>query len=155
MGDIINFDNHKKEKEFSRLVRENGLNDKLDEGILTFDRIYDYYISHEEFSFGYNLATLPDLTEEKVMEMTKDHNERMRNIRKILSIKKYSKESQMNYLLVARDIISKRKITEELDDISKLTKFFFENKENIDNIELSDIKKIINKGKEKVLKDEN
>lgn len=80
MGEIICFEKYlKKEKNTGKnnSIKKTGFNDKLTEGILTFDRLYDYYINHEEYSYMYNIATKQYSSKEEYLNLAKDHEERM------------------------------------------------------------------------------
>lgn len=155
MGDIIDFNNYSKKNEIKTVKvntdNYNCLNDKLEEGILTFDRIYNYYLNHEDFWYMYTMATTSDLTNEKKIEIATSHIKKREAISRIPSLKRYSQKAQLNYLVVARDIVIKKRVVEELQNISDLTRFFIDNKENIDDIEISELESIINKDKGKGL----
>ena len=142
-------------------------NDNLQTGILTLDRVYNYYkkqedmedlIKYTSFYRNHDIDEEYDDSEEK---------RRMGIINSILLLKKYPEEYKLYYLDLARNINAKRLIDEELHEIIGLTSLYLKMGEQITEYDYEDLKhyvdllersynnKNISHEKAKVLKDED
>jgi len=138
------------EDEYKKIIEDDLLN-----GILTIDRVYNYYVEQQNLCYLWKLYKLDRSNKKMSVEESLKHKDKFDTIDKMVSIKSYSERSRFNYLYAIREIASKKSINEEIEDITNLTKFYIKHKKDIDNYSMNQIRKIYKKAKKKVLKNEN
>lgn len=114
--------------------------DNLEEGILTLERIKNYYLSQEELRFYY------DIEYSDMDEALKKHYIIENILKYIPFINTFSEKYKRIYLNIAKEIISKHNIDVEINDIVRLTSIYLEMEKQIEEFDIEDIKHYIDLG---------
>ena len=121
------------------LDKDENISKDLQNGIITFDRIYDYYIEQEEFVNLMNFANFYNANKDEDEYIDDDHFRRMDIINKIRSLKSFPEEYKFYYLQLARKINSKKDINRELVEITELTDLYLTMGDQITEYDYEDL----------------
>ena len=135
MGEIIElYPNNKSSKK----------SEDLQNGILTIDRIYNYYRKKEEI---YDLLKLLDQyknNEELEDYYSNNHLERVNVINAINLIKEFPEDYKLYYIELIRKINKTKDIEKELKQVLELTCFYLNMGDQLEEFDYDDIKHYIN-----------
>lgn len=121
------------------LEEDEDLNKDLQNGIITLDRVSDYYIRKEELVnlLKYTDFYINNKDEEEYID--DEHFRRMDILCKIDLLKSYPEEYKFYYLQLARKINSKKDINLELKEITELTDLYLTMGEQITEYDYEDL----------------
>lgn len=110
----------------------------LDNGILTLNKVYDYYMNqaqgvHEMKTYSYQK------TNENAYYEDAEYDRNISSISKILLLKHYPEKYKELYLRIVKSIKENRNLIDQINEVVKLTDFYIENGENIVNFSENDI----------------
>ena len=122
---------------FKNTTLDSSDEDDLDNGILTFDRVFDYYQEQEELL---DLNRFKDYRNNNIDEYEESiHTHNQIILSNILKFKKYSENSKFNYLELIKVIHRKHNIDEELIDVINLTSLYMQMGNQIDEFDIEDL----------------
>lgn len=130
--DLITVSNwYKDEKEL-----ENNLY-SLKNGILTIDRIYNYYIEQEYYNYLFKKLALEQHNED-TKKLEQEHNYNVSILNKILLLNSYSESDKLKYIDTIRKINSNYALEEQIDKVINLTDVYLIHLEetNEDNLKI-------------------
>ncbi len=121
----------------------NSLNESenLQNGILSIDRIYNYYRKKEEM---YDLLSILDQYKNNEDDYSNNHLERVNVINAINLIKEFPEEYKLYYVELIRKINKTKDIEKELKQVLELTCFYLNMGDQIEEFDYDDLKHYIN-----------
>lgn len=125
----------------SKIYELEEIEDNLEEGDLTKERISEYYLNQEESRFSVVFDKNKDY-----IEQNRDHDIRMAIISSIKNIKFGNKEYEKMFYEIVRNIVLKHDVDEELRCIIRLTTLLYEQGNQITEFDKEDIEHYINLG---------
>lgn len=100
----------------------------LKNGILTIDRIYNYYIEQEYYNYLFKKLALEQHNND-IEKIEQEHNYNISILNKILLIKSYSESDKLKYIDTIRKINSNYTLEEQLEKVINLTSIYLEHLE--------------------------
>ena len=92
----------------------------LKNGILTIDRIYNYYIEQEYYNYLFKKLALEQHNED-TKKLEQEHNYNTSILNKILLLNSYSESDKLKYIDTIRKINSNYALEEQIDKVINLT----------------------------------
>lgn len=92
----------------------------LKNGILTIDRIYNYYIEQEYYNYLFKKLALEQHNED-TKKIEQEHNYNVSILNKILLLNSYSESDKLKYIDTIRKINSNYALEEQIDKVINLT----------------------------------
>ena len=92
----------------------------LKNGILTIDRIYNYYIEQEYYNYLFKKLALEQHNED-TKKLEQEHNYNVSILNKILLLNSYSESDKLKYIDTIRKINSNYALEEQIDKVINLT----------------------------------